>query len=175
MARTRTATPAVARPRRTRRTVTEGSTLLQTAERMVGEIERLVAEIASLREDNEALRTELREAVTMLERASAALGGAVSGRRRGRAARTVPAAAPAVAARGRRTRAAGRGRATPASVTPDVVRGVIGKLGESTAAQIAAEISKLAGVRVNGRAIRFLAEKAGARIETVDGQRRYRL
>jgi hypothetical protein len=56
-----------------------------------------------------------------------------------------------------------------------VVRAVLVKLGESTAAEIAQEIT-LAGVRVSGRAVRFLAEHAGA-TATVgeDHRRRYRL
>jgi hypothetical protein len=46
-------------------------------------------------------------------------------------------------------------------VTRDVVRAVIGKLGNSTAAEIAAEISH-AGAPVSGRAIRHIAKGAGA-------------
>jgi hypothetical protein len=153
--------------------------LVSTAERMVGQIEALVSEIALLRHDNDALRSELREAVALLERASSALGGAELGARgrRGRRAATAGAASkPAPRRRrGQGGGKAGRTRATPASVTPDVVRGTIGKLGTATAAEIAAEISRHAGTKVNGRAIRFLAEQAGVRIETVDGQRRYRL
>jgi hypothetical protein len=59
-------------------------------------------------------------------------------------------------------------------VTTEVVRAVIAKLGQGTAAEIASEITR-AGVKVSGRAVRFLAERAGA--ETFrgdDGQRRYR-
>jgi hypothetical protein len=155
--------------------------LTQTAERMIGQIEGLVAEIAALRADNDALRAELRDAVEMLQRASAALGTA--GARpagRARAARRVAAPAdapPRAAQRGRRrpaSAARARGRATPDSVTPDVVRAAIGKLGTATAKQIADEISR-AGVQVSGRAIRFLAPAAGARVEEVNGERRYRL
>ncbi|HEY6377647.1 MAG TPA: hypothetical protein VI316_00540 [Candidatus Dormibacteraeota bacterium] len=154
--------------------------LLETAERMVGQIEALVEEIAQLRRDNEALQGELRDAVSLLEQASSALGGGAPGgrRRRGRsatAARGRAAKRAAPTPRAARGRPAGRTRATPASVTPDVVRGAIGKLGVATAAEIAAEISRHAGAKVNGRAIRFLAEQAGAQIEVVDGQRRYRL
>ena len=57
----------------------------------------------------------------------------------------------------------------------EVVRAVLAKKGAATAAEIASEITS-AGAPVSGRAIRFLAERAGA--ETFiggDGQRRYRL
>lgn len=163
-----------------RQSTAPATSLVSTAERMVGQIEALVSEIALLRHDNDALRSELREAVALLERASSALGGAVlePRGRRGRRPSAVAGAASSGATRRRRARGGGksvRTRATPASVTPDVVRGTIGKLGTATAAEIAAEISRHAGAKVNGRAVRFLAEQAGARIETVDGQRRYRL
>jgi hypothetical protein len=133
--------------------------LVQTAERMVGQIETLVVEIEALRADNEGLRAELRDAVSMLERASRALGDAGTAGRRGR---------PRV----RRT----RGRATPEGVTPQVVHAVIAKIGgEATAAEIAAEITRN-GVPVSGRAVRFLAERAGAQtVVGEDGQRRYRV
>jgi len=151
---------------------------------MVGQIEALVLEIEGLRADNEALRAELKDAVAMLDRASKALGEAGSAGRRGRRRagvaggevdggrrglrRGVRTAAPRV----RRT----RGRATPEGVTPQVVHAVIAKLGgEATAAEIAAEITRN-GVPVSGRAVRFLAERAGAQtVVGEDGQRRYRL
>jgi hypothetical protein len=70
---------------------------------------------------------------------------------------------------------AAKGRATPKEVTSDVVRAVLVKLGESTASEIAAEITN-AGAPVGGRAVRFLAERAGATTRVgEDGQRRYRL
>jgi hypothetical protein len=60
-------------------------------------------------------------------------------------------------------------------VTTDVVRAVIAKLGQGTASEIASEITR-AGVKVSGRAIRFLAERAGAEtFRGEDGRRRYRL
>ena len=173
MARTRAVTSA---SRRSPRGAGGDPSLLQTAQRMVGQIEALVDEMAALREDNESLRRELQDAVAMMERASTALGGVGTGRRRARA----------VAAngeeRGRRTgRGAGRrakgakGRATPPEVTTDVVKAVLAKLGEATAAEIAAEITK-AGVPVSGRAVRFIAERGGAQTSVgVDGQRRYHL
>ena len=172
MARTRAVTSA---SRRSPRGAGGDPSLLQTAERMVGQIEALVDEMAALREDNESLRRELQDAVAMMERASTALGGVGTGRRRARA----------VAAngeeRGRRTGRGGRrttgakGRATPPEVTTDVVKAVLAKLGEATAAEIAAEITK-AGVPVSGRAVRFIAERGGAQTSVgVDGQRRYHL
>jgi hypothetical protein len=174
MPRTRTAAPT---PTRRARSLGPG-TLTQTAERMIGQIEDLVAEISALREDNDALRSELRDAVDMLQRASTAMGSAKSGaRRRGSARAVTVAEAPRAAQRGRRKAQVAsrtRGRATPQSVTPEVVRAAIGKLGTASAKQIADEISR-AGVAVSGRAIRFLAPAAGARVEVVDGQRLYRL
>lgn len=141
---------------------------------MVGQIADLVAEVAALRTDNASLRADLETALTMFERSSAALssGAAHGGRRRkaGTTRRTGRAARSRAVAQSKRGR---RGRATPASVTPNVVLAVIGKLGEATAAEIAAEISR-AGVPVGGRAVRHLAESAGARVVAgSDGRRRY--
>jgi len=159
--------------------------LVQTAERMVGQIEALVGEIEALRADNEGLRAELKDAVAMLERASRALGDAGTAGRRGRrrtgaadadgtrrGVRRSAVGRAAAAPRARRT----RGRATPEGVTPQVVHAVIAKIGgEATAAEIAAEITRN-GVPVSGRAVRFLAERAGAQtVVGEDGQRRYRV
>jgi hypothetical protein len=145
---------------------------------MVGQIEALVDEMAALREDNDVLRRELQDAVSMMERASSALGGVGTGRRRARAvaANGEERGRRAVGrgGAGRRTKGA-KGRATPPEVTTDVVRAVLAKLGEATAAEIAAEITK-AGVPVSGRAVRFIAERGGARTAVgADGQRRYHL
>jgi len=145
------------------------SPLVHAAERLVGRIEAMVNQVSALRAENATLRRELREAVGMLERASAALGEAqfasAGGRRR---------AAGAPVRRRRRTKGQ-KGRATPPSVTTEVVRAVLAKLGSATAAQIATEITT-AGAPVSGRAIRFLAERAGAQTFVgEDGQRRYRL
>ena len=151
------------------------SSLLETAERMVSQIQALGREIAALREENDVLRVELRDAIVMFERANAALEAAPGrGRGRGRAAETEAGAARRRSA-GPGRRRGRRGRATPAEVTPQVVRATIGKLGPSTASEIAAEISR-AGTPVSGRAVRFLAERAGARVTVAeDGQRRYEL
>lgn len=163
--------------RRSPRGAAGESSLLQVAQRMVGQIEALVDEMAALREDNDVLRRELQDAVSMMERASSALGGVGTGRRRARAVaangeergRRAVGRGP-----GRRTKGA-KGRATPPEVTTDVVRAVLAKLGEATAAEIAAEITK-AGVPVSGRAVRFIAERGGARTAVgADGQRRYHL
>lgn len=168
MPRTRTAAGSRRGPR------TADSPLLETADRMVSQIEALVGELAAVRAENEILRDELRGAVDMFERASAVLGSA-DGVHRGRRARV--AAEPRGRGRrsiGRRT-SSRRGRATPSEVTPQVIRATLGKLGPSTAAEIAAAISE-AGVQVSGRAVRFLAERAGAEVSIgEDGQRRYRL
>jgi repressor of nif and glnA expression len=60
-------------------------------------------------------------------------------------------------------------------VTAEVVRAVLAKFGTATAAEIAQEITK-AGAPVSGRAVRFLAERAGAHTFIgEDGQRRYRI
>jgi hypothetical protein len=147
--------------------------VVRAGERLVHRIEALVEEIGRLRADNDDLRRQVHDAVAMFERASSAVGDTRPRRRR-------PAAdgpgAPAAPARRRRPRGrAAKGRATPPEVTAEVVRAVIAKLGQGTAAEIAAEITR-AGVKVSGRAVRFLAERAGA--ETFrgdDGQRRYRL
>ena len=151
-----------------------GTPVLRAAEKLVQRIETLVGEIARLRAENEDLRRQVREAVGMLERAAeAAAGGSSNPRHRPRRTEASPPAAPV---RRRRPRAHGaRGRATPPEVTAQVVGAAIAKLGESTASEIAAEITR-AGVRVSGRAIRFLAERAGAEtFRGEDGQRRYRL
>ncbi len=109
----------------------------------------------------------------MRSRSSSSAGAARSGERRAARA-TVVADKPAAGRRRRRGRAP-KGRATPAEVTSDVVRAVLVKLGEATASQIAAEITS-AGAPVGGRAVRFLAERAGATTRVgEDGQRRYRL
>lgn len=144
------------------------SPLVLAAQRLVGRIEALVVEVAKLRADNAALRREVRDAVALLETA-----GSVQGPGQ-RAARSHAATAKPAGSRRRRRGRAPKGRATPAEVTADVVRAVLVKLGEATAAEIAAEITS-AGAPVGGRAVRFLAERAGATTRVgEDGQRRYR-
>lgn len=166
-------TPAApARARRPRGASASGdgaSAVVRAGERLVERIEALVEELARLKADNDDLRLQVRDAVALLERAASAAAEP----RGHRGASADAAGAPARRRRGR-TRAA-RGRATPPEVTAQVVEAALAKLGEGTAAEIAAEITR-AGVRVSGRAIRFLAERAGAEtFRGEDGQRRYRL
>jgi hypothetical protein len=172
MPRTRAVTSVPAR--RSPRAAADGTSLLQTADRMVGQIEALVDEMAALRADNDALRRDLQDAVALMERASSALGAGAPRRRTRAAANGDTGRRAGRAPVGRRAKAV-KGRATPAEVTADVVRAVLAKLGEATAAEVAGEITK-AGVPVSGRAVRFIAERAGAKTSVgPDGQRRYRL
>lgn len=141
------------------------SPLVHAAERLVGRITTLVDEVAALRQENAALRREVKDAVALLDHAARAGGISVAGERR---AKIVPQ-------RRRRRGKAAKGRATPESVTAEVVRAVLAKFGTATAAEIAQEITK-AGAPVSGRAVRFLAERAGAQTFVgEDGQRRYRM
>lgn len=161
-------------------TVDRTSPLVTAAQRLVGRIEALVEEVARLREDNATLRREVREAVALLD--SAASAGADGHRTlQGRTMLVAKVKAPA---RRRRRGRLPKGRATPADVTADVVRAVLVKLGEATASEIAAEITRArvqaavvgSTAPVGGRAVRFLAERAGATTRVgEDGQRRYRL
>jgi hypothetical protein len=145
------------------------SPLVSAAQRLVIRIEALVDEVAKLRADNASLRREVRAAVALLDTA----GAAASDGHRAVRGRAVPTSKPASGRR--RRRRAPKGRATPAEVTSDVVRAVLVKLGEATASEIATEITS-AGAPVGGRAVRFLAERAGATTRVgEDGQRRYRL
>jgi hypothetical protein len=161
-------------------TVQRTSPLVAAAQRLVGRIEALVDEVARLRDDNASLRREVREAVALLDGAATA-GSDGHLTLRGRTLLVTKVKAPA---RRRRRGRVPKGRATPTDVTADVVRAVLVKLGEATASEIAAEITRArvqAGVLgatapVGGRAVRFLAERAGATTRVAeDGQRRYRL
>jgi len=146
------------------------SPIVQAAERLVARIEALVNQVSSLRAENATLRREVREAVALLERAGSAGSDGVGAKKTSRRAATT-------AGKGhrRRRKKSPKGRATPASVTAEVVRAVLAKKGAATASEIAHEIT-LAGAPVSGRAIRFLAERAGAQTFVGDdGQRRYRL
>lgn len=145
---------------------TVSSPIVQAAETLVTRIEGLVRELDSLRSENATLRREVREAVALFERAGGAAKPAGDGRRTRKRA-TPPAR--------RRRRKVAKGRATPSSVTGEVVKAVLAKLGTATASEIAREITA-AGAPVSGRAVRFLAERAGAQTFVgEDGQRRYRL
>jgi multidrug resistance efflux pump len=125
----------------------------------VVEVEALRENLATAQQENRELRAELDEGVDILRGAEAALAGsAPPAGRRPRGGR-----GDAVASPGRR-----RARTTPASVTADVVRTVIGRLGRATAAEIAEEISR-GGTPVSGRAIRHIARAAGAVARPGDG------
>lgn len=146
-------------------TASAGSPLVHAAERLVTRITSLVDEVTALRAENAALRREVREAVALLDQAGRAAAQPARGERR-------PKLAPT---RRRRRGKTAKGRATPDSVTAEVVRAVLAKFGTATAAEIAQEITK-AGAPVSGRAVRFLAERAGAQTFIgEDGQRRYRI
>jgi hypothetical protein len=177
MARARQSSAAPAAPARRRRAA--GSDTLRTAaDDFLSRFGGLVDEIVSLREaleqaqqENLELRAELaegidlfRDARTLVVRAEAPAPRRGRGGARPAAAapgrgRSRVAAAPARAG-GSRTRPA-NGRVTPAAVTADVVRAVIGRMGSATAGEIAEEITK-AGTPVSGRAIRHIAKVAGA-------------
>jgi hypothetical protein len=179
MARVRQHAVAPVQPVRRRRAANV-ETLRTAAGDFLSRFGNLVDEVVALREavaqsqaENDQLRAELAEALDLFREAGALVARtAPATRARGRAA-TRAKAAPAGAATRARTastggggvaraaRASMHGRATPASVTRDVVLAVIGKLGNATAAEVAAEISR-AGAPVSGRAIRHIAKAAGA-------------
>jgi hypothetical protein len=142
------------------------SPIVQAAERLVSRIEALVAQVAELKADNAILRREVREALALIDRAGDAAAPVRVTRR---------AATPARHVKSRRRGKGPKGRATPASVTPDIVLATIGKLGSASASEIAKELSGF-GDQVSGRAVRWLAERAGAAtVVGDDGQLRYRL
>jgi hypothetical protein len=66
-------------------------------------------------------------------------------------------------------------RRTPVEVTPEVIRVAITELGGASAKEIAEVISAALDRTVSGRAIRFMAERVGATVTVVDGERRYSL
>jgi hypothetical protein len=143
------------------------SPIVQAAERLVSRIEALVSQVAELKADNATLRREVREALALIDRATDAAAPVRATRR--------AAAAPARHVKNRRRGKGPKGRATPASVTPDIVLATIGKLGSASASEIARELSGF-GDQVSGRAVRWLAERAGAAtVVGDDGQLRYRL
>jgi hypothetical protein len=156
-----------AQPARRRRAVNI-ETVRSAADTFLSRFGSLVDEVVALREalaqaqqENIQLRAELAEAAGLFRDARALVARAEpAGRGRGRTARGVKAAAAPRAA-GRSARVSTNGRATPASVTADVVRAVIGKLGSATAGEIAAQITG-AGTPVSGRAVRHIAKGAGA-------------
>jgi hypothetical protein len=177
MAKPRRAATATA-PRERRRRAVNVNTLRDAAEGFMSRFDGLVAEVVTLREalaasqeENERLRNELAEGVALFRQAEMALGGGTNGRRmrrRGPHGQPVTTTAPRQPRVKRPARSVGvertsstRVRATPATVTPEVVRSVIASRGSASAAEIAAEIGK-AGTAVSGRAIRHIAKSAGA-------------
>jgi hypothetical protein len=179
MVRVRQHAKTPAQPIRRRRAANV-ETLRTAADDFLSRFGGLVDEVVALREavaqsqaENDQLRSELAEALDLFREARALVARTGPATQvRGRAA-TRAKAAPARAATRVRTASTGGGgparaarasryrRATPVSVTGDVVLAVIGKLGRATAAEIAAEISH-AGAPVSGRAIRHIAKGAGA-------------
>lgn len=163
-------------PRRRRATNVE--TMRHAAGDFLSRFESLVDEVVALREaliqaqeENTQLRSELAEGVDLFRRARSIVANAERPSRRTRGGRrpattdtprrTGRARARSTSAPVAKRRAQANGRATPDSVTGDVVRAVIGKLGSASAAEIAAQISK-AGAPVSGRANRHIAKGAGA-------------
>jgi hypothetical protein len=165
-----------------RRRAAPVQTLRDAADDFVSRFAGLLDEVLALREalvraeeENGRLRAELAEAIDLFRDARTLVARAEPAKRgRGRGAAQSTAATAAQGTTRTRTRSASgngtgagrprtsaRGRATPESVTPDVVRAVIGKLGTATAGEIAAQISQ-EGVPVSGRAIRHIAKGAGA-------------
>ncbi|MDB5068044.1 MAG: hypothetical protein JWM18_4478 [Chloroflexi bacterium] len=180
MARARQSAAPVQPPRRRRAANVQA--LRTVADDFVSRFGGLLDEVVALREalvqaqeENGRLRGELAEGIDLFREARALVAHAEptkrgSGRRTAQST-TAPGGQAAPRTRTRaasrngtgagRTRASAKGRATPASVTPDVVLAVIGKLGSATAGEIAAQISQ-EGVPVSGRAIRHIAKGAGA-------------
>jgi hypothetical protein len=152
---------------------------LSRFEGLVAEVEDLRDALLAAQRETQQLREELAEGVDILCGAEAILARAET--RQGRPG-----------GRGRADTASGRGRGpvaaspenaprtprvrrTPTSVTADVVRAVIGRLGNATAAEIAAEITR-AGTPVSGRAVRHIAKAAGAEARAgADGRMVYTL
>jgi hypothetical protein len=189
MARRRQPAVPSAQPVRRRRAVNTDS-LRTAADDFLSRFGGLVDEIVALREslelaqqENVRLNAELAEGIELF-RAARALVVSAEAPARARGRRPVRATAPASAARrgrgrtpaaatrgtARARRAASNGRVTPAAVTADVVRAVIGRMGTATAGEIAEQITK-AGTPVSGRAIRHIAKVAGAVARPGDGGR----
>lgn len=123
---------------------------------LVDEIVGLRDALESAQEENQRLRAELDEGIALFRDARDVVASAAApsrGRGRGRT--------QVAKGRGRATRSSANGRVTPAAVTADVVRAVIGRMGSATASEIAAQITR-SGTPVSGRAIRHIARVAGA-------------
>jgi hypothetical protein len=173
--------PVVASTPVRRKRAVKADSLRTAADDFLSRFGGLVDEIVALREalelaqqENIRLNAELAEGIALFRDARALVVSAEAptrarGRGAARAATPAPAArrgrgrTPVAATRGagRARRAASNGRVTPAAVTADVVRAVIGRMGTATAGEIAEQITK-AGTPVSGRAIRHIAKVAGA-------------
>jgi hypothetical protein len=177
MTRVRQQPAAPAKPVRRKRALNV-QTMRSAADDFLSRFGSLIDEVVALREalaqaqaENAHLQAELAEAVVLFRDARELVTRAEPAKRRtGRAAKGTSVAPGPRAATRARTRSASRngaartsanGRATPSSVTADVVRAVIGKLGTATAGEIAGQITA-AGTPVSGRAIRHIAKGAGA-------------
>lgn len=168
--------PAAAPARRGR--AAKADTLRTAADDFLSRFGGLVDEIVALREafdlaqeENQRLRSELAEGIELFRAARDLVVQAEAparGRRGAAAARGRAAVAPARG--GGRRRSSANGRVTPAEVTADVVRAVIGRMGSATASEIAEQITR-AGTPVSGRAIRHIAKVAGAVARPGEGGR----
>jgi hypothetical protein len=176
--------PAARTARSGRRARTNDVDVLRNAaDGFLSRFESLVAEVEDLRDalltaqrETQQLRAELADGVDILTGAETLLARAGHGpaQSRGRG-RGEPAGRGAAAPATDPGRPARRVRRTPTSVTADVVRAVIGRLGDATAAEIAEEITR-SGTPVSGRAIRHIAKAAGAEARAgADGRMVYRL
>jgi hypothetical protein len=148
---------------------------LSRFENLVAEVEDLRDALLSAQQETQQLRAEVADGVDLLCGAEALLARAGHGQpqARGRGRAEPAGGRPREAGAASRTEAAGpapRVRRTPTSVTGDVVRAVIGRLGDATAAEIAEEITR-AGTPVSGRAIRHIAKAAGAEARAGDDGR----
>lgn len=135
-----------------------GRGLADAVDTLVGRIDALAREVASLQTSVSSLRGERRG-----DGAAPSAGRRAAGR-----ATATRAAAP-------RGTTAGAARRSNSPVTRSAVTSAIARLGSPTAAEIAAALSRR-GLRVSGRAVRWVAEAAGATVSVgADGKRRYSL
>ena len=153
--------------------------------RLLDEVTSLREALASSEEEIRRLRAEWADAIDLLHdvtetitpgtrrrsvaggRPAPRAGDVPAGGRGRRGRRPTADAGPRRASRGPGV----NGRVTAASVTTELVRSVIAELGSATAGEIAERISS-SGTPVSGRAIRHIAESAGAVTRPGSGGRR---